>query len=112
MGFPRFTVIAAVCERVPDREAALPALLAALRLASTWTVDFDRAPMLRYLFPTGDSNEPLTEPQRTFLQELVDREDLWDPRNGNAQGAFMKVGLPYSRDAIRQRLARDRSLLS
>ena len=108
IGFPRFTVIAAVCDRVPDRETALPPLLAALRLASNWTVDFDRAPVLRYLFPSAPGGEPLTGPQGAVLQALVDRDDLWDPKNGNAQSAFKAVGLPYSRDAIRERLTRER----
>lgn len=101
-GYPRFAVIATVCDRVADREAALPALLAALRLASTWTVDVDRAPMLQYLFAPTQAGAELSRPQRAFLEALVEREDLWDPKNGNAMGAFKRVGLPYSHDAIQE----------
>jgi hypothetical protein len=102
-GYPRFTVIATVCDRVPDREAALPALLAALRLASNWTVDVDRAPMLRYFFPPpAQGGTVLSRPQRAFLGALVQRDDLWDPKNGNAMGAFKQVGLPYSRAGIEE----------
>jgi hypothetical protein len=99
-GYPRFAVISAVCDRVPDRPAALPALLAALDLASAWTVDFDRGPMLAYFFGPETSGTALTSPQRTFLEALLARDDLWDPKNGNAQGAFRRAGLPYDREAI------------
>src|SRR5262245_9723465 len=99
-GYPRFTVIAAVCHRVSDRNRALGPLLEALRLASTWTVDVDRGPMLEYFFPRNSAGTALTVPQRTFLEALVARDDLWDPKNGNAIGAFRRARLPYSRDRI------------
>jgi hypothetical protein len=104
-GYPRFTVIAAVCDRVPDRAAALPSLLAALDLASAWTVDFDRGPMLAYFFGPETSGTALTSPQRTFLKALLARDDLWDPTNGNAQNAFRHAALPYNREAIAEIMA-------
>jgi hypothetical protein len=99
-GYPRFAVIAAVCDRVPDRAASLSSLLAALDLASTWTVDVDRGPMLAYFFGPETSGKALTAPQRTFLEALLARDDLWDPKNGNAQSAFRRAALPYDREAI------------
>jgi hypothetical protein len=104
-GYPRFAVIAAVCDRVPDRAAALPSLLAALDLASAWTVDVDRGPMLAYFFGPETSGTALTSPQRTFLEALLARDDQWDPKNGNAQGAFRRVALPYDREAIAEIMA-------
>lgn len=80
----------------------MPALLAALRLASTWTVDVDRGPMLGYFFPQSHEGGPLSLPQRAFLEALVERDDVWDSRNGNAIAAFNAVGLPYSRTAIQE----------
>lgn len=104
-GYPRFAIITAVCERVPDRATALPSLLVALDLASSWTVDWDRAPMLVYFFAPETGGMALTSPQRTFLEALLSRDDLWDPKNGNAQGAFRRAGLRYDRDAIAEIVA-------
>lgn len=104
-GHPRFAVIAAVCDRVPDRAVALPSLLAALDLASNWTVDFDRGPMLAYLFGPETAGAVMTSPQRTFLEALLARDDLWDPKNGNAQAVFRRIGLPYSQAGIAEIVA-------
>ena len=104
-GYPRFAVIAAVCDRIPDRAAALPSLLTALDLASTWTVDRDRAPILAYFFGPETLGTALTSPQRTFLEALLARDDLWDPTNGNAQGAFRRAALPYDREAVAEIVA-------
>jgi hypothetical protein len=38
--------------------------------------------------------------QRAFLEALLARDDLWDPKNGNAQGAFRRAAMPYDREAI------------
>lgn len=103
--YPRFAVIAAVCDRVPDRAAALPSLLAALDLASAWTADFDRGPILAYFFGPETSGTALTSPQRTCLEALLARDDLWDPKNGNAKGVFQRAALPYDREAIAEIVA-------
>jgi hypothetical protein len=99
-GYPRFAVIGAVCDRVLDRAAALPSLLAALGLASNSTVDADRGPMLAYFFGPETAGTTLTAPQREFLEALLARDDLWDPQNGNAHAAFRRAALPYDREAI------------
>jgi len=104
-GYIRFTVLAAVCDRVADRSRALPALLRVLDQASHWTVDSDRGPILRYVFEGAHTGAPLTLSQRAVLDALVKRNDLWDPRNGNAGNAFRAVGLPYSREAVREIIA-------
>jgi hypothetical protein len=99
-GYPRFAVIGAVCDRVLDRAAALPSLLAALGLASNSTVDADRGPMLASFFGPETAGTTLTSPQREFLEALLARDDLWDPQNGNAHAAFRRAALPYDREAI------------
>jgi hypothetical protein len=48
----------------------------------------------------------LSEAQRTLLQALVDNDSLWDPVNGNAYLARMRVGIPNSQDEVRDLIAR------
>lgn len=87
----------------------LPTAVRLVRMASHYTVDSDIAPLLKAAFPGAHADsQPGTQPpptdlkgpQRDFLKALVANEGLWDPRNGNAHLAFMRVGLPHDRRAV------------
>ena len=90
----RFSLVAAAIERVDDPRRLLPAALALVPLASPYTVDRDWGLLLAAL-PDGGAA------RRRYLGALVERAELWDPRNGNAFLAFKKAGLPYDREACR-----------
>lgn len=102
----RFTLVAAIIERVKDFSRLLPAAVAIARIATKYTVNFDWGPLLLAAFPDGALPDRLSDSQRRYLGALVDNPDLWDPRFGNAFLIFKQAGLPYDRDACRALLMR------
>jgi hypothetical protein len=113
LGWPRYTFQAELLSRqLPFDEVALAAL-AIVPLASAVTADFDWGPLLTAAFPgvvftQGVRPGPpkaLSSNQRVFLAALVRNESLWDPRNGNANLARMRVGLPDDRDEVARLVA-------
>jgi hypothetical protein len=45
--------------------------------------------------------EAPTQTQMLILRALCEKADLWDPKNGNASLAFMRVQLPFDRRQLR-----------
>jgi len=86
----------------------LPAALAIIAGSTAMCADYDWGPVLQIAFPSSKFKpgvrpplpDKLTEAQRAVLEALVANELLWDPRNGNASLARMKVGLTDNRDGI------------
>ncbi|BBH71642.1 hypothetical protein ACTI_83270 [Actinoplanes sp. OR16] len=93
-GHLRFTLIGAVIERGVTPADLLPAALAVVPLAHVFTVRSDWGRLLVALRP-----DPAA--QHRYLAALVDRPDLWDPRNGTVRLVFRDAGLPYDREACR-----------
>ncbi|MFC8917508.1 hypothetical protein ACFT5C_17225 [Streptomyces sp. NPDC057116] len=96
----RWTLIAAVCARVPDAARLYPAALAALPLAFRLAPCPDLGPYLRVAFPGGWPTDP--SPHQCALARAVgERDELWDPVNGNRKITFRHLGLPDDRAAWR-----------
>ena len=103
-GWFRFALVAAAVARVRDFTELLPAALAVVRLASSYTVDSDWGPLLKAAFPQPyTAGAPLSPAQRSFLAALVDNPALWE---GVANPCLwlMEAGLPQDRDGCRQLL--------
>lgn len=87
----------------------LPACLPVVRVAQggLWS-DMTWGPILLRAFPgvevvpgvRPDPPRNLDEAQKAVLRELVANDGLWDSRDGNANRARMRVGLPDDRDAV------------
>ena len=104
--FGRFLVIAALCDRTTSFEDVLPAALACVPLASPYTVEYDWGVFLKTARRLG--LEPSLKPFATYLEALVDRKDLWNPRNANAESLFRSADLPYDRKACMRIVGRRR----
>jgi hypothetical protein len=104
----RFSLLRELLAREVVFADLLPAALAVVEVASGYTADFDWGPLLQAAFPQvtyvpGVPPPPpatLGDAQRALLQALVANESLWDPRNGNARLARMRIGLPNERSAV------------
>jgi hypothetical protein len=99
----RIELIWRLC-RVPQRhlDRILPALLAALRDESPYTVDYVSGPILRYVFdgrrvPETAKAGDLTPPQRAALEILYANERLFESSSGNRNAVFRSLGLPSVR---------------
>lgn len=97
----RFTLVAAALDRVEGFDRLLPAAVAVARIAGKHSVNFDWGPLLLAAFPEGAPPDRLPEAPRRYLAALVDNDELWDPRHGNASLVFRQAGLPYDRAACR-----------
>jgi hypothetical protein len=87
-------VIRALCRAATDFEPLLPVALACLPLASEYTVEVDWG---AFLAAAQRLHPEMTASTRAYLAALVERADLWNPRNGNASFLFEQAGLPYDR---------------
>lgn len=106
----RFHLLEDVLARGLPFAEVLPAALRLVKLASHYSISSDVEPLLLAAFPDIDprarevpparSATELDDAQRRLLLALVANGELWDPRNGNAKGAFRRVGLPHDRKAI------------
>jgi hypothetical protein len=107
-GHVRFSLLRELLAREVPFDDLLPAALAIVEVASGYTADFDWGPLLQAAFPgvvfvPGVRPPPpamLDDAQRAFLQALVANGSLWDPTDGNAKLARMRVGLPGERAAV------------
>ncbi|MEO7716396.1 MAG: hypothetical protein ABIY70_09335 [Capsulimonas sp.] len=95
---PRFSIIERLAKNVKDFGQIVDAAVAVAQVATKHTVDYDWGPLLAMAFADG-SGSPSSEPQRRYLEALVDREELWDPVYANPRRWFKKAGLPYDRQA-------------
>jgi hypothetical protein len=104
-----FGLVANLLARDVDLTEILPACLPAIRVAQggLWS-DMTWGPILLRVFPDveflpgvrPDPPRNLNDAQRAVLRELVANDDLWDRRDGNANLARMRVGLPDDRSAV------------
>lgn len=107
-GRVRFRLLHEVLARGVPLTDLLPAALAIVQVASSYTADADWGPLLQAAFPDvtfvpGVRPPPPTKldgAQRALLRALVANESLWDPTNGNASLARMRVGLPDERKTV------------
>lgn len=107
-GHVRFCLLREVLARRVPLTDLLPAAIAVVEVANGYTVDHDWGPLLLAAFPdvafTPGVRPPrpatLDDAQRALLRALVANDTLWDPKNGNAYLARMRVGLPDTRDAV------------
>ena len=100
---PRYEIIAAACERVPDA-SRLEAGIGAVPATGNWFVAaFDFGPYLRRFFADGWPAEEAaaTSGQRKFARYLAASDPLWDPTNGNRGPNLGELGLPDDREAWR-----------
>jgi hypothetical protein len=103
-GWFRFALVEAAVARVRDFTKLLPAALAVVRLASSYTVDSDWGPLLKAAFPQPyAAGAPLSPAQRSLLAALVDNPALWEGV-ANPHLWLMEAGLPQDRDGCRQLL--------
>ena len=104
----RFYLLGKLKSRGVTIEEMLPAALAVIANSTAMCADYDWGPVLQIAFPNSKFKpgvrpplpSKLTEAQRAVLEGLVANELLWDPRNGNASLARMKVGLSDNRDEV------------
>ncbi|MEV3989491.1 hypothetical protein AB0J57_11295 [Streptomyces sp. NPDC049837] len=96
----RWTLIAAVCARVTGLERLYSGALAALPRAFRLAPCPDLGPYLRVAFPDGWPTDP-TPHQCALARAVGEREELWDPVNGNRKITFARLGLPDDRAAWR-----------
>ncbi|WP_234322382.1 HEAT repeat domain-containing protein [Streptomyces sp. NRRL B-24720] len=100
-GWLRFTLLAAVLDRVDAFENLAPAAMALIPLASDYSVDRDWGPLLVKAFPTGYSpGLQLSDSQRELLQAVTANDKCWG-NIGNKYRWLSEAGLPEQRDAIR-----------
>jgi hypothetical protein len=97
----------------------LPALLVGIRLANGYTAESDIGPVLSWLWPGRDirltlnanrrlerelpppvTAGELTGLRRTVVEACHSNPRLWEPRVGNTDLAFMRVGLPKLRTEL------------
>lgn len=95
--------MARLVEQVPDFERLVDATIATIAVSSAMLVDYDWGPFLAAAFPDGTGTVK-TAAQHKFLEALVNRAELWDPRIGNALEWFKKAGLPRDRAQCAARL--------
>lgn len=101
-----FGLVANLLARDVGLAEILPACLPVIRVAQggLWS-DMTWGPILLRAFPgvefqpgvRPDPPRNLDEAQKAVLRELVANDDLWDRRDGNANLARMRVGLPDDR---------------
>ena len=106
----RFRLVAELIARQVTIETMLPAAVALIAGASAMTADFEWGRILQLAFPEQvEAFKPgqrpplpaqLTDAQRAVLEALVANAALWQPGNGNASLARMRVGLSDDRGAV------------
>jgi len=86
----------------------LPVALSIARTANPWFPDDDWGLLLRRAFPDvvfepgvqPPPPKPINPAQRAYVLALTLNEALWDPANGNARLARMRVGLPHTQAEV------------
>jgi hypothetical protein len=106
-------------------ERVLPAFLACIRLTSGYVAATDLGPIFHWLWPTRQTlpvrigggrieyagpppmtPSDLTPVARRVLQTCYETPKIWEPRVGNTSWAFRNVGLPETRDGLKDLLER------
>lgn len=100
---PRFSVVARLIQQVKDFDRLVDGAIALVRITAKSCVDSDWGPLLAAAFPDGDGLIK-TDAQRRFLNALVKRRELWDPKFANPLTWFKQAGLPYDRQACARRI--------
>jgi hypothetical protein len=118
----RFHVLAVLLDRVKACDAdntVVDALCTLIRKrAHPYFVEMEWARVLHWAFAERIVSLPNmgrpallpeapTQTQMLILRALCEKAELWDPKNGNASLAFMRVQLPFDRGRLR-RVAGDR----
>jgi hypothetical protein len=101
---PRFSLAAALIQRVRDFDSLAECALAFIGVATRHSVDFDWGPLLAHAFSDG-SGVIQSDAQRRFLKALVAKAELWDSVYGNPLKWFKRAGLVYDRSACLQKLS-------
>ena len=113
----RYTLLAEVIGRQVTIEELLPAAVPLIAAShGGLAADSEWGPILQLAFPDAGFRpgvrpplpERLTSAQRTVLEALAANESLWNPRDGNASLARMKVGAPDDRTALLEYLRSER----
>jgi len=107
-GHVRYALLHELLARDVPFADVLPAALAIAEVATGYTANSDWGPLLQAAFPDvtfvpgvrPQAPAMLDDAQRGFLQALVANESLWNPTNGTAKLARMRVGLPDQRAAV------------
>jgi hypothetical protein len=123
----RFSLIAGLCDwsagDVGRMERILPALLTGIGLASGYTADSYLYPVFNWLWPgrhpkpaEGEKFEFIQPPAitpaeiggiaRQVIQACYDNPAIWEPAIGNTNMVFRDVGLPETREGLKELLAR------
>ncbi|MFE3450507.1 hypothetical protein ACFXJ8_16390 [Nonomuraea sp. NPDC059194] len=101
-GWFRFALVKAAVARVATFEDLLPAALAIVPLASSYTVDSDWGPLLKAAFPEPATTR-LSAAQHALLTALVDNAELWTGV-ANPIPWLREAGLPEDRESYRDLL--------
>jgi hypothetical protein len=106
----RFSLLGELIQRGVTIEELLPAAVAVIAGSTAMTADFEWGRILQVAFPEQVAAfKPGVRPplparlspaQHAVLEALVANQSLWDPRNGNASFARMRVGLPNVREQV------------
>lgn len=104
----RFGLLAELLVRDVTLDEILPAVVPMIAAAARFSATFDWGPILLKAFPDvhitpgvrPDPPTDLTDAQRAVLRALVAADGAWDPTDGNARLARMRVGLPDVRDEV------------
>lgn len=107
---PRFKVVARLVEQVKNFDQMAGAAVSTIAVTQKMCVDNDWGPLMAAAFPDG-RGQVETEGQRNFLEALVARVDLWDPKFGNANRWFKQAGLPNDHALCIDRLRQGRESL-
>ncbi|MGC3955092.1 MAG: hypothetical protein QM804_12760 [Propionicimonas sp.] len=112
----RFALLSNLLSREVALAELVPAATAMIALAGGFDLDRVVGPILQRTFPEvrftpGVRPAPAenwTEAQCAIVAALVANDRIWDPTDGNANLARMRVGLPEGRDAVAALLAQHR----
>ena len=107
----RITLLEELIARNVKIEQWLPAAVALIADSEGGLLaDYEWGPILEVAFPKEAASfnpgkrpplpEHLTSDQHSILKVLVANQNLWNPRDGNANLARMKVGLPDIREEV------------
>lgn len=97
--WPRYQLITAACERIPDEQRLIPGISAITPGSNWFTSGFEIEPYLRRLYPNGwPTLEQRTRAQRALARLIAHTDSLWNP-NGNRGATHIGLRLPTDRDA-------------
>jgi len=106
----RFVLLEKLLQRDITLEKILPAALAMIAASEMYTSQSDYGPILKLAFPDAvfkPGERPplptqLTTEQKAVLEALLANDAVWGVKDGNGKLEKMKVGLPESREEVRE----------